>query len=603
MFPKGPFAHDSHPQQGKGEKVPPVLERDSGRGQRWDGFRVQWFLYSMLLFVLFSAGSPETTYASGSDTVRQVFADSPAYEILNIVHQKASAGAVVKVAVIDDGFRLSHKTLTNFIFRNGKEIPGNYQDDDHNGYVDDVHGWDISDNDHDVSVPKGKENIFYHGTYIAGIIAAVFQKCYGDEAGKLLQIIPVKVHSDKAQTTYLADGYEGIRYASNLGADIICCAWSGGRFSDEEESVLASAVSKGIIVIGSSGNFNSEKAEPPSSFPGVFCVAALDTLLKKSKYSNFGRRTDIAAPGDSVYGPHPLADNAFIHENGTSPAAAIITGCAAILKVLDPKASSEDIFDAIRNTATPVDSLNLSYCGKLGAGIPDMAKAMAFMKNPDVKFSAFSASRAKGKIYFRKKKSPQSWNIQPFGAYKGIHIVSVCNEPSKKIRLYAGDSLWYAGPVSGISKMVFIPGSRFRIELQPETGLPKEAALSYYMETIDSTKLYCHDVQHLEQEQGLINDGSGEENYANNCSCKWQITVPAGKHIRMEFLNIDTQPNVDFVWLFDGPSTLPENLLAKFSGSNKPPVITSFTNQVLVWFLSDGHSVGQGWEMKYIITP
>jgi hypothetical protein len=119
------------------------------------------------------------------------------------------------------------------------------------------------------------------------------------------------------------------------------------------------------------------------------------------------------------------------------------------------------------------------------------------------------------------------------------------------------------------------------------------------METIDSTTLYCRGIQNLEQNEGIITDGSGKANYASNCSCKWQITVPLNKRIRMEFVNIDTQPNVDFVWLFNGNSALQENLLAKFSGTSIPPVITSFTNEVLVWFLTDGSGTGKGWEMKY----
>ncbi|MEI7726309.1 MAG: S8 family serine peptidase [Bacteroidota bacterium] len=561
------------------------------------------FLTVLLFFASISIGYAVVIPSVPSDSSRQKVCDSWAYTILNIVQQKAKAGAIVRVAIVDDGFRLTHKTLRDFIYTNGKETPENFQDDDQNGYTDDIHGWDVSDNDNDVSVPKGKENVYYHGTYIAGIITTLFEKCYGENAKKVLQIIPVKVLSDYARNTYLADGYKGIKYAADQGADIICCAWSGGQLKDEEKSILDAALRKGIIIIGSAGNFYAEKADPPSSYPGVWCVASVDTLLKKSRYSNYGMRIDIAAPGDSVFGPHPLADNAFIHENGTSPAAAMIAGCAAIFKAIDPGASAGEIYDAIRNTAMPIDSLNLRYCGKLGSGLPDMAKAIQFLTNPDYKFSTFSPARPEGKIFFRKKRSPNSGEIHPAGAYKGMHIESVCSDPQKIIKLYTGDSLSYKGPVGKISNWFFIPGSKFKIELQPETGLPKDLELSYYMETIDSTKLYCHDIQILDQELGVITDGSGVENYANNCSCKWQINLPAGKRIRIEFSNIDTQPNVDFVWIFDGTSTLPENLLAKFSGTNKPPVITSFTNKVLVWFLTNDHTIGKGWEMHYNSEP
>ena len=124
-------------------------------------------------------------------------------------------------------------------------------------------------------------------------------------------------------------------------------------------------------------------------------------------------------------------------------------------------------------------------------------------------------------------------------------------------------------------------------------------SFSYYMQTIDSTTLYCNDLVELNDSAGIITDNSGSENYTNNCSCKWQISAPVGKRIRIVFDQMDTQANVDFVWIFDGEATLPENLLAKFSGNNSPPVITSFTNKVLIWFVTDGTLTGQGWKLRY----
>jgi hypothetical protein len=556
-------------------------------------------LVTILFFSILATGNPGIASPVLPDSSRKAVPDGWAYNILNIVRQKALPGTVVKVAVIDDGFRLSHKTLKNFIYTNKKEVPENFHDDDQNGFIDDVHGWDISDNDPDISVPKGKENTYYHGTYIAGIIVSVFQKCYGDDASGSLQIIPVKVLSDHARSTYFEDAYKGIKYACDMGADIICCAWSGGQFSDEEKSILGAVLRKGTIVIGAAGNFSTEKAEPPSSYPGVYCVASLDTLLHKSRFSNYGMRIDIAAPGDSVYGPHPLADNAFIHENGTSPSTAIITGCVAILKAQNPKSSAKEIFEAISNTARPVDSINLKWCGKLGAGLPDVSKANEYLQIKDYRYVSFSPSRSKGKITYRKKKSRESWNIRPAGAYQGIHLQAASTDPRKTIKLHTPDSLWYRGPIAGLSKWTYIPGSEVKIELSPETGLPKDLELNYYMETIDSTKLYCNELIETYQNEGVITDGSGDNNYANNCSCKWQISVPANKRIRIEFTSIDTQPNTDFIWLFDGTATLQENLLAKFSGTNQPPVVTTFTNKVLIWFLTDKDSSGKGWSMTY----
>lgn len=553
----------------------------------------------VLACLVFDNANAMTTYTVLPDSGRTQVSGLWVNNMLNISKQKAIQGTIIKVAVIDDGFRLSHKSLKDFIFTNEKEIPGNFQDDDQNGFTDDIHGWDISDNDNDVSITKGSEEVYLHGTYIAGIITSVFQQCYGNEANKHLKIIPVKVLSDQAKNTYIADGYKGIKYACDMGADIICCAWSGGVMSEDDKMLISKAIRNGTIIVGSAGNFFSEKAELPSSLQGVLCVAALDSLSRKSKVSNYGMRIDIAAPGVSVFGPFPLADNSYTYDNGTSPATAIVTGCAAILKALNPNASATEIFDAIKNTATPVDSLNLTYCGKLGSGLPNMAKAIEFIKNPDSRYTAFNPNQPKGKIYYKKKQSPKTYFIHPYGAYKGIHIYSASADYKGKVKIYNSDSVWYSGSIAGISRVTFIPGSRFKIELLPKSGLSKNMEFSYYMETIDSTTLYCKGIVELKEESGTISDNNGTENYANNSACKWQLTVTEGKKIRIEFEELDTQPNVDFVWIFDGTSTLQENLIAKFSGTNKPPIITSFSNHVLIWFLTDGGTVGKGWKLKY----
>jgi hypothetical protein len=75
--------------------------------------------------------------------------------------------------------------------------------------------------------------------------------------------------------------------------------------------------------------------------------------------------------------------------------------------------------------------------------------------------------------------------------------------------------------------------------------------------------------------------------------------VPEGKHILIEFDELDTQPNVDFVWIFEGDSTLPENILAKLSGHNPPPHVLSRTNKVLIWFVTDGAVTSKGWKLRY----
>jgi len=130
----------------------------------------------------------------------------------------------VIVAVVDDGMRITHQDLADFVWSNPNEKPNNLIDDDGNGYVDDVHGWDVSDEDNDVSAPDDRPD-FYHGTHIASIVTQIAKAAYGDSASDYIRIMPVKSLSDSAQYTYIKEGYQGIRYAIDAGADIIICAW------------------------------------------------------------------------------------------------------------------------------------------------------------------------------------------------------------------------------------------------------------------------------------------------------------------------------------------------------------------------------------------
>lgn len=520
-------------------------------------------------------------------------------QMLNTIKLKAKEGAVVKVAVVDDAFRLSHLSLKKFFYSNNNEIPDNFQDDDLNGYIDDVLGYDVSDGDNDVSIPKGKEQNYFHGTYIAGIITSLFQQCYGEDADRHLKIIPVKVLANNAKNTYLADGYKGIRYACDMGADIICCAWSGGAISDDDKAVISKAIANGTIIIGAAGNFFSEKNETPSSLPGVISVAAIDSSFKKSPQSNFGMRVDLAAPGVNVYGPFSDADNAFIFENGTSPATALITGCFAILKAFNPDASSAQLIDALKFTSLNIDKYNLSYCGKLGTGVPDIAKAIEFISNPHYKYANFNPSQPEGRFFYKKKWSKNTWDITPDGAYKGLHLYSASDQYKGELSIYSNDSLYFSGSISSIARGTFIPGSKFKVVLKNKPKASSLMAFNYHMQTIDSTTLYCNDLIDITDTSGTITDNSGSNNYANNCSCKWQLTAPPGKRIRIIVDQMDTQPNIDFIWIFDGDATLQENLIAKFSGNNTPPIITSFSNKALIWFLTDSDITAQGWHLIY----
>lgn len=123
--------------------------------------------------------------------------------------------------------------------------------------------------------------------------------------------------------------------------------------------------------------------------------------------------------------------------------------------------------------------------------------------------------------------------------------------------------------------------------------------IKYQEKPINSTKLYSKETRYISLEEGVIEDDSKLNNYANNCSCSWIITVPIGKRIKFTFDELNTQSNAYFIYLVDGKTAIPKNIFAKLNGQNIPPVFYSRTNEVLVWFLSDNTATAKGWRFKY----
>ncbi len=530
-----------------------------------------------------------------------------AYDSLHIPQIETSSNNKINkviVAVVDDAFRLSHSSLKGFGYKNPFEIPGNQLDDDGNNYVDDVYGWDVSDNDSDVGVPEGREQLFYHGTYIASIITNVATRYFGKAANQYIQIMPVKVLSDHAPTTYLKDGYKGIKYAIDNGANIICLAWSGGRPGAEELNILREAQQKGILIIASTGNFNEKEIPYPALAPEVLAVAGVNKEFEKEKHSNFGMFTDISAPAEDIRGAHPAADNAFILESGTSPAAALVTACAAILLSKNEGLTPLDIKEALLNTAAPFNENFSDFGGKMGAGIVNLEKALDYVSNASKRSQHYSSLRSKGSILIDANSNSEILEINPAGGYEGFYLEPQIGKVKKPTRnsfsILVNDTLWNSYYLSNMPVRIFVPYASLKIKMQSNSFKKNDLfRINFYGKPIDSTTLYCSGIRYLNHEQGSVDDGSAENNYANHCSCKWMITVPVGKRIKFTFDKMDTQGNIDFVYLVDGQTVLPENIIAKFSGQNKPPIVFSRSNEVLVWFVTDGDTTGQGWQFHY----
>jgi serine protease len=134
-----------------------------------------------------------------------------------------------------------------------------------------------------------------------------------------------------------------------------------------------------------------------------------------------------------------------------------------------------------------------------------------------------------------------------------------------------------------------VPGTQVMALLVPDPGHPEfKLLVEYASEPINQSTLYCQETIAV-NEPTILEDGSGDQSYSPQTDCKWLITAPAGKVIHIEFLEFDTEANVDWLYFFNGTGTH-EKIMAVSSGSKLPPELTTWSNQVLLWFVTDSQN-------------
>jgi hypothetical protein len=523
------------------------------------------------------------------------------------VVEAASAKKPVLIAVIDDGFDLEHPDLAPFWWRSERELPGNQRDDDGNGYRDDHLGWDVADNDADVSTPEGRKQLFYHGTYVSGVITSLLRRSYGDQASRLFKILPVKALSDGARQTYLREGYTGIAYALEREVDLIVCAWSGGTLSDREERLLRRASELGIPVMASAGNTYDQRIQPPASHPNVVAISAVGARLQKLPVANYGMPVDLSGPGQGVVGAD--TNGGLRKQDGTSPAVAAIAAAWAILRQAAPERPAQDLIRILKNTASPLNKFEPRFAGNLGAGLPNLSRALAWTRSAAGCCLPHQPELSEGTLWTETmpaKTRQHTWNIAPDGAYEGIRFQLSVPRGTDREFITIQDA---SGQVvrqldfSHDHQSAFVPGSEAKVTYQQSRNRPPSAfRLDYWVETIDSSTLYCEETRFWETPEGQFSDGSEGQPYANRCDCRWQITVPEGQRIEIWFEEFSTEAQRDYVYLFDGTSSIPAQAIAKFSGPALPPRVRSRTNQVLVWFVTDSSGADAGWTLRYRVV-
>jgi len=284
-------------------------------------------------------------------------------------------GQDVIVCILDSGVQVWHEDLENTMWINEDEIPDNDIDDDYNGYVDDIYGWDTYEDDNDIT--EYNNDNYYHGTSCAGIVAAEMDNglgCTGIAPGA--RIMGVKIAFGYS---FLSHVLEGVIYARNNGADIISMSFSSTEDSYFMENSMNQAWADGLLLAAAASNDDNTELHYPASYDKVVCVGGTIPFGKAYNYepidevrisksggygwgSNYGPQLNVMGFGEFYITTHGNADDSYYtgHNNnnffrGTSAATPVVAGVMALVKCMHPTQANQWLRNRIEYLSDDLD--------------------------------------------------------------------------------------------------------------------------------------------------------------------------------------------------------------------------------------------------------
>jgi len=254
------------------------------------------------------------------------------------------------VGILDTGIDINHEDLANNIYVNTNEIPNNNIDDDGNGYVDDVNGWDFFSADKSVYDNATSDK---HGTHIAGIIAAEENGIGIVGVAPKSRILPLKFI--EGDVGYTSDAIEAIKYAEHMGVKIINCSFGASDYNYALADAIENSSMLFVCAAGNNGGENVSVYPANYSFGNVVSASALTNEAVISASSNYGTTVDIAAPGKDIYSLNP--ENSYGFSSGTSQASAYASGVVALVKANREELTNKQLAELIKNNARSYDAL------------------------------------------------------------------------------------------------------------------------------------------------------------------------------------------------------------------------------------------------------
>ncbi|MFK8137172.1 MAG: S8 family peptidase [Bdellovibrionales bacterium] len=272
----------------------------------------------------------------------------------------------IVVAIIDTGIDKMHPDLKNNLWKNpgetgkdafGKDKASNGIDDDKNGFIDDVHGWNFVGNDNKLTDNHG------HGSHVAGIVGAEGGNNIGiSGVSPEVSLMVLKYYDPKVRfNDNLGNTIKAIQYANKMGAHIINYSGGGLEFSRREFNAIKESRDKGILFVAAAGN-EASNSDTSNYYPAdynldnIISVTAVNPNAKVLASSNYGKGSvHIAAPGENIYSTLP--GNKYGHMTGTSQATAFVTGVAVLVQANNADFDYLQVTQQILRTADQMPGL------------------------------------------------------------------------------------------------------------------------------------------------------------------------------------------------------------------------------------------------------
>lgn len=277
----------------------------------------------------------------------------------------------VVVAIIDTGVDYNHPDLAEHMWMNKNEVPDDGVDNDGNGYIDDINGWDFYNNDATVchykydkakgmnlSLPEDNDD---HGTHIAGIIGAATDNGIGiaGTASKIdIKLMALKINGGPEGTGNISNAIEAIKYATMMGADICNISWGTNQYSPALKEVIGESDMLFVAAAGNSGTDNNVSPVYPASFglDNTISVTFIDADGRLTRLSNYGETTvDTAAPGNDILS---TVVGTYVTMSGSSMAAPQVSAVAALLYSYHENLYPANIKRLILDHIKPLKSLD-----------------------------------------------------------------------------------------------------------------------------------------------------------------------------------------------------------------------------------------------------